>query len=724
MHLKLFPKFVLAFLLISVIPLSIGGFFLIRLNHRIAERMINVNQESLQGSILELHTHLASSLAEQIDQYIINLRQKLFFLIVSLKSSEISWQEKQALLQAFLSANEDFMVVSIVNEKGEELIKALNNSLETSEGKLHNRSGEKVFQQAGKGEPQISALYFLEERPCLSLVYPFEENYYLYIITEFSQLWQKVIQTKLGSLGYAFVVNNRGEIIAHPQKERALNKEPVNNLPVVQSVLKAVSVGSSEYTDNQGQNLVAAYAPVKTLNWGVIIQQPKAEAYAAAIKMRSDAQQWSKKMLYFALGGIFFTILLAALLAFSLATNLSRPILELTRVAKGVAANPPNFSLRANVYTHDELKNLAETFNHTIERLQLYANMQIDRIIAERNKTEAIIFSIADGIILTDHYGKIMLCNEQAKKILNLKKDITEGISLLDYLPEEKINAIIKEVINQPQQNIARELDLSEENYLKIYQVAAHPVTSRQGEELGMVTVLHNITLEKEMDRLKDDFVHSITHDLRNPLSSIHGFIKIFSEKSAGPLNEQQMKFLEIMDRSCNRLLSLVTNILDVAKIEAGKKLSLNWEECDLPNLIKKILDIQYPLAANKQILLEPVIPDNFPKIKADNQLLERVITNLLGNSLKFTPHNGRIRIELKNEENSIQVTIADTGAGIPPEYLDKVFDKFQQVTGQKKGGTGLGLTICKYIVEAHQGKIWVESEPGQGAQFKFQLPK
>ncbi|MFH1258825.1 MAG: ATP-binding protein [Elusimicrobiota bacterium] len=725
MHLKLFPKFVLAFLLISVVPLALGGFLLIRLNHRIAERMINLNQETLQGSILELHTHLASSLADRIDQYVNNLKQKIFFLNASLKSAEIPWAEKQALLQSFLSTNEDFLVVSIVNEKGDELIKALNNNAATEDDRLLNRAEEGVFQKSKTGESQISRLYFIKERPCLSLVYPFEKNYYLYIITEFSQLWTKIAGTKLGAQGYAFVVDDSGNIISHPQKERALKKEPAKDLAIVQSVLKAVSVGSSEYVDKNGQSLVAAYAPVKTLKWGVVIQQPKEEAYATAIRMRHDAKIWSQKMLFFALGIIFFSIILASAIAFYLASNLTRPILELTRVAQGVAANPPNFSLRANVYTHDELKKLADTFNQMIERLQTYAAMQIDRIIAERNKTEAIIFSIADGIILTDHLGKIMLCNEQAKNMLGLKKDISEGVSLLDYLSEGKIRPLIAEIIQNPQQNIARELDLSEADYLKIFQVNAHPVKSRQGEELGVVTVLHNITLEKEMDQLKDDFVHTITHDLRNPLTSIHGFLQFFLDGSAGPVNKQQNDFLLIMDRSCNRLLSMVSDILDVAKIEAGKTLSLNLEECDLAALVKKVFDYQFPLAKKKQIALETIVStNNFPKLKADIQLLERVIANLVGNSLKFTPSAGRITIELSEQDDRILVNIADTGPGIPPDYLDKVFNKFQQVAGQRKGGTGLGLTICKLIVEAHQGKIWVESELGKGSQFKFLLPK
>jgi len=206
-------------------------------------------------------------------------------------------------------------------------------------------------------------------------------------------------------------------------------------------------------------------------------------------------------------------------------------------------------------------------------------------------------------------------------------------------------------------------------------------------------------------------------------MTSIRGFLKFLIDGVAGPVTEQQKKMLGVMDHASLKLLSLINDILDIAKLESGR-MTINLSDCDLKMICQRSIEMAGGLALKKSITIRTESKEDFPKIKADPELIERVFSNLLGNALKFTPESGSITVSLKELSDRVEVSVEDTGEGIPPEYVERIFDKFQQVAGQRKGGTGLGLTICKHIVEAHSGEIWAESKLGQGAKFIFTLPK
>jgi len=269
-----------------------------------------------------------------------------------------------------------------------------------------------------------------------------------------------------------------------------------------------------------------------------------------------------------------------------------------------------------------------------------------------------------------------------------------------------------------------KEIDLSQGLYRKFIKTGTNIVKTEKGKNLGVVTVLRDVTLEKEIEKMKEDFVHSITHDLRSPMTSVRGFVEVLLDGSAGKINEEQREFLKIIDASSRKLLGMINNILDVAKLETGK-MKLNLTEFDTKETVERVVKIMEPQAVKSGVKLSSQGFDSFPMIRADSDLMERVIMNLVSNVIKFTPSEGRVDIIGQDLPDRIQIAVVDTGQGIPPDYLEKVFDKFQQVeTGGEKRGSGLGLTIAKYGVEAHLGKIWVESEIGKGSRFSFWLPK
>lgn len=695
MRIKIFAKFVIVMILIAVIPLAMIGL-----------RMIKINRLSLESSILELQINLASSLAEKIDDYIANLNSKLIQVISSLEMRALSWAERQTTLQSVLEANPEIVNISLVNQEGDELLKVYNPDLEKEE-KLITHREDPLFQKAKKErKTQISTICYEGKIPHLHIIYLLGKDYFFQTSLSLQKLKEKILATRIGKTGYTYLVDEEGKIIIHPEEKKLCFD--AKNIPLVNEVITSKVIGSREFKGETGEEFIGAYAPVKNLHWGVIIQQKKKEAYFPVLQMQKQARFW-----------IFISALVAAVIAFLLAGNLTHPIIALIRAAEKVASG--NFDTKVKVTSRDELRELADTFNLMTAKLKEYADLQLDKMLLEKTKTEAIIFSIADGIILTDHSGKILLVNTQAEKHFHLPSGKWEEKMVWDYLPPI-VGEEILDLICNPEKSFLKEITIPlTDEQKQHFEVRGELIYTPKGEEFGLLTVFHDITLEKEIGQMKDDFVNSITHDLRNPLTSIRTLVKFLAEQSIGPLNEKQKKMLKTMEIASYQLLTLINNILDVAKIEA-EKMPIELSQVNLSNLVEKVLTIQEPLMKRKNLLLELSVPKEI-ELNADPQLLERLITNLLGNALKFTPEKGKITISVEDSPEKVKVEVADTGPGIPEEYLEKIFDKFQQLQ-RTKGGTGLGLTICKYIVEAHNGKIWVESKLGQGSKFSFFIPK
>jgi signal transduction histidine kinase/GGDEF domain-containing protein len=237
----------------------------------------------------------------------------------------------------------------------------------------------------------------------------------------------------------------------------------------------------------------------------------------------------------------------------------------------------------------------------------------------------------------------------------------------------------------------------------------------------------------KNIDAMKSEFVSVASHELRTPLAAIKNAIQLILSGKTGEINDNQTKFLSMADRNINRLTNILNDLLNLSKIESGK-IELKFEDVALKSFIELTVSSLRPQADGKSIAIEVEVPEDLPAAFTDKDKIEQVLVNLIGNAIKFTPERGKIFVMAKafSEEreggivNKIAVSVKDTGIGIPAEHLNSVFEKFHQVEDslhRATGGTGLGLAITKGLVEAHQGKIWVESEVGKGSIFNFTLP-
>jgi signal transduction histidine kinase len=264
-------------------------------------------------------------------------------------------------------------------------------------------------------------------------------------------------------------------------------------------------------------------------------------------------------------------------------------------------------------------------------------------------------------------------------------------------------------------------------NGKRTYGALASPVLNTDGEVSGVVAVLRDITAQKELERMKSNFLSVVSHELRTPLHSIKGFVEIILMGKTGPVTELQEDFLKTVRTQTTVLQRMIDDLLEFSRMEAGR-VKLHLAEVSLPAVAHAVVMKLAPLAEEAGLQLYLALPDDLPEINGDRVRLEQVLTNLVENAIKFTPSGGQIHVSGERAGDRVRLTITDTGIGIPPAEQGKIFDRFYQVDGSERRayrGTGLGLSICKHIVERHNGRVWVESDgvPGHGSRFHVELP-
>ncbi|MBI4655996.1 MAG: HAMP domain-containing protein [Elusimicrobia bacterium] len=703
MRLRLFPKFVLVMLGISLVPLLLLGY-----------KLLSIGQEGVRTAVQDLHKQIAYRIGNDFENYLNNIDGRLS--LVAENMNKMDWENKQILLDSFLKTGEDINEISALDSSGRELIKILKPSAAKTEPlKSYGKDGNFKISASSQVKTAAFSDYGPEGAGTIVFYSPLNRNFVLRAEASINRLYQIVNSFAMGNTGFSIIVDTGGSPVVYPSDRIGTkNAAEIREWLIVKNAVASSAIGVRQYIDAYGHAQMGAYFPVRFNDraiGSVIVRQSEAEA-------NSNVHYMEKTALYL----IVFFAAAVLIVAYFMSSQLSGPVLKLTGAAEIVARG--DFSGTVHINSSDELKDLAETFNKMVKELKKYSDMQVEKIISEQKKTEAILFSIEDGMLMTDYSGRIQLANRKARSVLGLPDEASlEGRNLMDLIENPAVKDTINEISDNPEENFFRELEISRQQSKTVYKCFSLPVmTPGKKASIGKLIAIHDVTLEREIARIKDEFLHSITHDLRNPMGAIKGFVEFLLKEIPGPVTEAQKKILVSIDRASFRLLGMINNILDIAKMEAGK-MELKFEETSVKEVASRALDLMESLVKRKNIRL---VLDSAGNAVApvDAGLIERVFMNLIGNAIKFTPENGSITLTLMENGEVITASVEDTGDGIPPEYLSKVFEKFEQVKGQKVGGTGLGLTICKYVVEAHLGRIWVESELGKGAKFSFTIPK
>ncbi|NCO33242.1 MAG: hypothetical protein AUJ92_12925 [Armatimonadetes bacterium CG2_30_59_28] len=377
------------------------------------------------------------------------------------------------------------------------------------------------------------------------------------------------------------------------------------------------------------------------------------------------------------------------------------------------------------------------TLQAQMDRVRTESLREIQR---EQSRTKTIIASMADGVIVADPEGIVILYNPAAAVLLGwdnrsaLGRPFPETIDADSRVRNDSLTPLtekLNEIREHPHRIVSTELALEQPRPMTL-KANLSSVVDAQGERLGTVIVLRDVTEFKELDKAKNDFISMVSHELRSPLTSIKGFLLSILRGLYGDVTAKQREPLTIIQEQSERLLSLINDLLEITRGEM-KFCEQRMEPIQIGEVLLSCIVFIKVLAEEKNIVIEKAIPDHLPMIDADRENIEKVFSNLIGNAVKYTPNGGTVTVTASDFGTHLQVCVADTGIGIAAEALPHIFEKFYRVKDEKTReilGTGLGLTIVKNIVDAHMGTINVESEVGsdsmspQGSKFTVLLPK
>jgi PAS domain S-box-containing protein len=404
---------------------------------------------------------------------------------------------------------------------------------------------------------------------------------------------------------------------------------------------------------------------------------------------------------------------------------MSVPLISDARPIGALSATSP----RLQAFNSEDLGRM-ETFADqaalAVKNSRLYQGLS-----EKTTELEAILRGIGDGVIVTAPDLSLVMINPVAAQIFGLDVEKVSRRQVPDLIDNDSLTTLLEET-RANESYAVKEITIPRSqtpnnapNREMIYQGLASTIPTADGQIRGIVTVLRDVTSQKELERMKSNFLSVVSHELRTPLHSIKGFVDIILLGKTGQVNELQRDFLSTVKQQTEQLQTMISNLLESSRLEAGQ-VKLRIAETSMTEIAERVINKLTPLAKDNQVHLLMDMPGSMV-IEGDQMRLEQVLTNLVDNAIKFTPKSGSVTIMGSDLDDRVQISVQDTGIGIPEPEQEKIFDRFYQVDSSSTRsykGTGLGLNICRHIVERHNGRIWVESTEGEGSTFSFILPK
>jgi len=417
-------------------------------------------------------------------------------------------------------------------------------------------------------------------------------------------------------------------------------------------------------------------------------------------------------------------LIVALIFSLILAERIVRPIRYFMEASRKISSG--DYTVKVPVETGDELGHLAGEFNQMAAQLGRYHVMNIEQIISEKNKGEAILSSIEDGLVVFDTNLNVTGINPAAHRMLVLGFAESQTLQCADILPDPNVCDLIRKTVETGKQPTVpdeqRIVTLPEGERSRHYLFSVTAIRGRDRNLSGIVLLLKDVTRLKEVERIKSEFIMAASHELRTPLTSLAMSVDLLLERVPQELAEKDRDLLQAAHEEVHRMKALVNDLLDLSKIEAGK-IELEFESVPVRTLFDHVQEVFKSQMDIKEVSFTSELTGDLPSIRVDVNKITWVLTNLVSNALRYVRKSGHIQLMAHRIGPNVHLSVRDDGPGIPLEYQSKVFEKFVQMNGRDAGGTGLGLAICKEIVRAHGGAIWVESSSGQGSTFTFTLP-
>ena len=421
------------------------------------------------------------------------------------------------------------------------------------------------------------------------------------------------------------------------------------------------------------------------------------------------------------------------LVLFSFVVNfpgfVANPLREFSEAIKAIGRK--NYKQRLHFDGTDEFSELALSFNEMVAELNKWENSNLAKIQSEKLRIEAIIEQMQDAIIGLNEKQEILFMNKVAAQILNLDEKQVIGLNVKELMKKnDLLTRILKnEVDSKPIKIYADDKESyfqlqKREIVVPVFDEQEAPVILQAGKTAGMVYILTNITEFKELDEAKTNFIATVSHELKTPISSIKMSLKLMDDERIGLMNPEQKQLVEHIKDDCSRLLKITSELLDLAQVETGN-IQLNFVKAKPLEIVNYALNAVKFQAEQRHIELELIADATPVTVNADVEKTAWVLINFLSNALRYSAEKSKVQISIEQKAGGIEFSVRDFGKGIDEQYQKRLFDRYFQVPtdGNNKSGSGLGLAISKDFIEAENGKIWVESEIGAGSRFCFVLP-
>jgi PAS domain S-box-containing protein len=704
-----------------------------------------------------------------------------------LKPQEI--EKNRESLDNFLQKEQAFFEMTLIDGTGQEQIKVSQFEIFSESELISRSDEEYFQKALGGVSFVSRVFFSEKAEPYLILAIPIYfspsgTGGILMAKLKLREIWQIISELKVGSLSHSFVVDGEGRLIADPNPSLVLKNLNLSDLAPVKKIIEKKQIvdglaPEDIYKNDQGQSVLAVGVPLQKLNWGLIIERPETDAYSAL------TNKIIAFVLIFVLGGllIFFVArLLATYLIGPMkklrdgakiigAGNLDYRLNitsgdEIQELAE--ALNEMGSQLKES-YVYLEHKVDERTRELTAQRDQLdqAAKKLIDRDVVlneirkqqekalveaneakskseeariaslniledieqsreaqedEKNKVEAVLRSLTDGLIMIDQFGWISLINPEAELMLNVKKEnvLLKRLAEIEKTDIKKINEAIEKEEGVEKKEI--KLEGSPE---RILEISTAPVVGVDKKILGQVIILHDITREKAIEKMKTEFVTIAAHQLRTPLSAVKWTLRLILDQDLGPISKEQAETLEKGYQSNERMIRLVNDLLNITRIEEGRFI-YGLLKISFIDLIKETVDNFQTLAEMRHIKIKLQIPENDIEIMGDKEKMKLALQNLIENAISYSLSGNDVTISVDCDNMNLTVAIKDKGMGIQKNQQVRVFSKFfrgDNAVKMETEGSGLGLFLTKNIIERHGGKIWFESEEGKGSTFYFTLP-
>lgn len=744
----------LVFLVLAVVPLLLVGLVFVGRSYSVQRRQT-----------LNLQDEVARRVATQVEAFIHERETELHVTHRIRRFDDLSRDERQAVLAELLAYQSAFDSIILLSAQGEELTSVSRLSVylpvrdwvQTDEFMIPYQT-RRTYYGPIEVDRVTNQLIMLISVPVDD---PLTGEITMVLVAELRLRFINAVLRNIETSNDVYLIDSQERVVAHPDSS------------VVQNGARfRVPDEAGITTGLKGDRVVLAFSRIELGEQSLIVaaEEPVSEALALALNS-----------IYLLAAVLVVAVLLSLVLGYPLIRRIVQPIRELAAVAHSIEAG--NLNQQASVTTQDEIGMLAATFNsmtqqlrHTVATLeqrvaertrdiqlamevtqQTSALLDIDQLLnAVAHLTRSSFNLYAVHIYLTDASRKKLILTAGSREIEGISEGEKAPIALdSNQLVAQAARAHATIIINDVKNDVyyipnpqlpetesemvvpivrsgqvigilhfqSREQNRFTENDVRVMTTLAGHIAV-EIENAHLFTEQLQVTEElRALDKLKTQFLASMSHELRTPLNAILNFTQHVLTETYGPINEQQSETLEKVVESGEHLLSLINDLLDLSKIEAGM-LQLFIQDVDLNQVVQRVMDTVEGLDRSPQIEIRQEIHQTLPTVKGDNRRIRQILLNLMSNAVKFT-EKGSIILKAEVSANAVTFSVTDTGAGIPPQDMELVFEPFQQASEglRKASGTGLGLPISKYLAEAHGGQLWVESTPGVGSTFYFSLP-